>query len=346
MSTERDNRMVWSWGKPGHYEVWYATFNHRPSGTGFWIRYTLHSPQAGHGEPHGQLWFAYFNARSPERSFAINRKVPLRELRHEADPFALRLGGAELRHDSLQGGLEGDAHSASWDLAFMPAPFTHRHLPQSVYRHDFADTKVLSPNLMVNFNGTVTVDGETYHLDGEPGCQTHLWGRKHAHAWAWSHCNAFREDPTACLESLTVRLRRFGLVTPPLTFLSLYLGEDVFHFREFATLPVTYGRWETGLYKLRAVGHRVKLAGELRCRPEDLVRAAYTDPDGDALFCHNTEVADASLTVWTRRSLRSPFKRLCRLTSLGAAHFEYAGRAPDGHVTRRHVSVDPGPGQQ
>jgi hypothetical protein len=339
MSTEVDNQMIWDRKSAGHYEVWYLTFNHRRSSTGFWIRYTLESPLAGHGEPYCQLWFAFFNAADPDRNLAINRKIPMSDLAVDNSPFRVRMKDAVLRHEGLSGSLEGDTHHVSWDLTFQPTLFTHHHLPDLIYSTHFADTKVLSPNLVINLKGEVKVDDRTYLLDGDPGCQTHLWGRKHAHAWAWSHCNAFREDSTACLETLTVRLRRLGIVTPPLTFISLYLGSDVYHLRQFGNLPFNRGAWETGLYRFRGISRRLRIEGELRCRPEDLVQALYHDPDGEPSFCHNTEVADASVTLWTRRTLRSPFKKVAQLGSRGSAHFEYAGRSPDGHVTRRHVTV-------
>jgi hypothetical protein len=340
MISEADNVMVWDGKRPGHYEVWYATFNHRPTSTGFWIRYTLESPLVGHGAPHATLWFAFFDARNPERNWAIHRPHPIGELVAEASPFQLAIGSdAVLRHDGMRGVLNGDAHSASWELAYTPCNFTHRHLPDLVYPRGFADTKVLSPNLIINLHGTVVVDGAIYTFDGDPGCQSHLWGRKHAHAWAWSHCNAFREDPTVCLETLSVRLRRGGLVLPTLSFVSLYLGSEVHHFRRVQDLPFTRASWETGLYHFTATNRRVKIEGELRCRPEDLVKTPYSDPDGEASFCHNTEVADCALTFSMRRSLASPFKRVHRLTSRGSAHFEYAARVPDGHVSKRHVGL-------
>lgn len=339
MSTEKDNRMVWDQQKPGHYEVWYTTFNHRPSGTGFWIRYTLDAPIAGKGEPFAQLWFGFFDKEHPQHNFGLNRKVKASLLQAHDDPFSLSIAGASLRHGGLKGQIAGDGHEASWDLGFKPALHTHHHLPRMVYTASWPDTRVLSPNLMVNFFGEVHVDGRTFDLDGEPGCQSHIWGRKHAHAWAWSHVSAFREDPTACLETLTVRLRRLGLVTPPMSFISFYLGSEVYHFREFVTLPLTRGRWETGLYRIRAVGPRIRLEGELRCRPEDMIMTPYEDPDGEPSFCHNTEVGDASLVVQTRRSFRSRFRDIGRLTASGTAHFEIAGRSPDGFIARRHVTV-------
>jgi hypothetical protein len=105
MSTERDNRMVWDHRETGHYEVWYATFNHRPSQTGFWIRYTLESPRTGHGAPYCQLWFAMFDAEDPRRNLAVNRRFPIDQLEHRADPFWIRIGPAQLTHTHLSGTL-------------------------------------------------------------------------------------------------------------------------------------------------------------------------------------------------------------------------------------------------
>jgi hypothetical protein len=343
MNSEADNRLVWDRLKAGHYEVWYSTFNHRSSGTGFWIRYTLESPLPGHGDPCCQLWFAFFDAARPGRNLAINRKFPLREFSSEDSPFGVQLGESTLAQNRMKGSLAGDTHAVSWNLTYQPALFTHYHLPAPLYRTHFADTKVLSPNLIMHLFGEVTVDGETYDFEGEPGCQTHLWGRKHAHAWAWSHCNTFREDPTACLETLSIKLHRLGIVMPTMTLLSLYLGSEVYHLQEFPNIPFNRGKWETGLYRFSGVGRRIKIVGEMRCRPEDLVQATYHDPDGELSFCHNTEVADASLTFWIRRGLNAPFKKVGRLTSRRTAHFEYAGRSPDGHVLKKHVTLPPGP---
>jgi hypothetical protein len=339
-STVEHNRMVWDQNKRGHYEVWYCTFNHRASRTGYWIRYTLESPLEKVGPAYCQLWFGFFDANNPRRNFAINKRMPIDQLRSDNAPFAIQMGDARLEHGKLSGALGNEQHNVSWDLEFDPATFTHFHLPDIVYRKNFADTKVLSPNLMVNYRGKIEVDGETYTFEGDPGCQTHLWGRKHAHAWAWGHCNAFREDPTAALEILSVKLKRGPIVTPTMTLFSLYLGSDVYNFRDFYVLPLTRGNWETGLYSFGARGKSVKIEGEFRCRPEDLVRTPYEDPDGEPSFCHNTEVADMTVTVWNRRSALVGFRQHARLTARGTGHFEYASRSPDGRVEAQHQTID------
>src|ERR1700742_4290606 len=95
METAEANRMRWQFQR-GHYEVWYATASHLQSRTGFWIRYTLEAPAEGHGEPYAQLWFARFDRERSDRTFGCNEKLSIGELRHEAAPFAVRIGEAEL----------------------------------------------------------------------------------------------------------------------------------------------------------------------------------------------------------------------------------------------------------
>lgn len=335
---ETDNLRVWDGSRRGHYEVWYLTLNHRPSRTGFWIRYTLESPRTGHGDPYGQLWFAAFDAADPARTFAINRRFPIAEMRAEQGPFAVELPGAQLRHDAARGQLTGGGHDASWDLAWAPDARTHLHLPGVMYRRGgVGDTTVLSPNLDVAYRGSITVDGRRLELSGEPGCQTHLWGRKHAHAWAWGHCNGFTDRPGAAFESLTVRLKRRGRVLPPMTLLCLRLDGQEHRFTDFKNVPFNRGGWSTGNYWFQATGARVRVEGEFSCRPDDMVVAPYADPDGEASFCSNTEVADLRLVV-SDRTLRG-WRERETLLAPGTGHFEIGARERDPAVVKDHVSV-------
>jgi hypothetical protein len=327
--TEADNVARWD-GSHGHYEVWYLTFNHRPTRAGFWIRYTLEAPRAG--EPEARVWFAFFDGRDPARSFALNRGFPAASLRREAGPFAVAVGDALLRHDVSVGALEGGGHRAEWDLSWTPSSWTHRHLPGFVYRTRFADTRVLSPNPDVRLHGTVVADGRSFELTDEPGGQTHLWGRKHAHSWAWGRCTAFAGGEDAFLEALTVRVRRAGIVLPALTFLTLRL--------EGRTCAVTglrqgwrsTGSFATGLYTFAATADGVTVRGTFTTPPDRLVLARYRDPDGRPAFCANTEIGDLELEVVPGKG---PPRRL---RAEATAHFETGGRTEPA-VARLHVTV-------
>ncbi|MFI5290712.1 MAG: tocopherol cyclase family protein [Polyangia bacterium] len=342
ISPAEANRMRWT-REPGHYEVWYATFTDLETRTGFWIRYTLEAPKEGHGEPYAQLWFARFDPSDPARTFGINRKLPISELREEREPFRLRLGEAELRADGMRGALAGAGHSAEWDFSWHPSETVHLHLPGAAYLGHWADTQVLSPNLNVAARGQLTVDGKSYALDGAPLGQTHIWGKKHAYSWAWSHCNAFDGDRGAALETLSIRLRRGSIVLPKLTLLSLYLeGDEPAHleFRQPWKMPLARSDYGTGRYHLIAADAEYKVEAELTCRPEDMILAEYVDPDGDPAYCHNTECADARVKIWRRSPFVGRFREHRTLSSTRGAHYEWGARAGDPLVKKRHVAIE------
>jgi hypothetical protein len=333
------NHMRWQY-QPGHYEVWFATLSHRASRTGFWIRYTLEAPEASHGEPYAQLWFARFSGDDPKKTFGINRRFPIASLAPSETPFRVAIEDAAITSSSAKGALKGDGHEVTWDLSWTPAPYVHHHLPSALYKTSLSDTLVLSPNLDVRATGAITVDGEHYALDGDPLGQTHVWGKKHAYSWAWAHCNAF-DGADAALETLSVRLRRGPVVLPKLTLLSLYLdGEaEKLSLTDFWTLPLARSDYGTGRYVLHASSAAWKLEAELTCRADDMIMTEYVDPDGDPAYCHNTECADARVTVWRRSPFVGRFRQHRTLTSTRCAHFEWAARAGDPLVRKRHMQL-------
>ena len=339
------NRMRWQF-EPGHYEVWYATLSQIASQTGFWIRYTLEAPLPGHGQPSCGLWFARFDGNDPTRTFGFHQTYEIGALRHDAAPFRLCVGDSELRQDGMKGQLlssEPSPHRVSWDIHWVPTDRVHRHLPSLLYRGGIAETQVLSPNLNVLARGNITVDGQRYDLEDAPLGQTHLWGRKHAYSWAWSHCNAFEADRGAALETLTVRLRRGSIVLPKVTMLSLYLdGGDpcLIEFREPWQLPLIRSDYATGRYHLSAANLQYKIEAEFSCRPEDMLLTEYLDPDGDPAFCHNSECADLRLTVWRRSPLVGRFRHWRTLEARKSAHYEWGARAGDPQVKKRHLRID------
>ena len=334
---EADNRRRWD-GRPGHYEVWYLTLNHRPSRTGAWLRYTLEAPLGD--EAHAALWFAHFDAREPQRTFGIHREFPIADMVAQERPFALSLPGALLGHDRARGSLSGAGHSAAWDLRWVPAARTHRQLPSLFYlRGGLGGTTLLTPNLNVPMSGSIEVDGRRFDLTSEPGGQTHLWGRKHAHAWAWGHCNAFEGRPDVAFEALTARLERRGRVLPPLTVLSLHLGDEVLSWNRLSGVATARGQYGTGLYRFSAVAPRCRLEGEFSCQPRDMVQAEYRDPDGQEVHCANTEIADLRLTLFRRIAPLGRWREAARLVAPRAGHFEVAGRERDPAIGKPHRRI-------
>lgn len=347
------NRMMWR-GQPGHYEVWYLTLSDRATESGFWIRYTLESPVAGHGQPYAQLWFCRGDGRSPENTFAINRRFPIAALSHTQSPFNLRIGEACATHDSMRGALSGHGHDVRWDLRWQPNERTHLFLPRSIYHMSFAETLVLSPNLSIAVYGSIEVDGKRYELAGEPGGQTHVFGRKHAYGWAWGHCNAFRRadeagaalstaatEPTV-LETISVLMRR-GPVVVPLTLFTVYpdgLDGEALRFTEWLSLPFSRSEYRTGHYALSGQSATRKAEVVFSCRPEDMVRAEYIDPDGTPAYCHFAGAASCRLTLWQRAFPGAKWQKSRTLVSDHGAQFEWGGRAGDSLVKKRHMLIE------
>lgn len=340
--SEPDNVRRWDGHSPGHHEVWYLTLNHRASQTGTWIRYTLEAPLAG--DARAELWFAQFDARRPEKTFGIHRAFPISEMVAETDPFALSIAGALLRHDRARGELAGGGHRAAWDLSWTPAPRTHRQLPALFYRTfgkrgSLGDSTVLSPNLDVSMQGWIEVDGRRLDLDGEPGGQTHLWGRKRAHAWAWGRATAFEARPGAAIETLTARLRKRGRVSPPLTVLSLVLDGEELRFNRLRDLPWSRGRFGTGFYRFAAAGPLARVEGEFSSRPEDMLMAEYQDPDGEPTFCANTEIGDLRVSLFRRSRPFGRWREAAILSAPRTAHFEVASRRRDPAIGKLHTRL-------
>lgn len=347
------NRMMWR-GQPGHYEVWYLTLTDRASQSGFWIRYTLEAPVTAHGEPYVQLWFCRGDGKAPENTFAINRRFPISALAHTASPFAVRIGESAVTHDSMKGELAGNGHDVRWDLRWQPAPRTHLFLPKNLYGGGFAETLVLSPNLSVAVSGTIDVDGRRYEVSGEPGGQTHVWGRKHAYGWAWGHCTSFTRDsdsdstvvksssePTA-LEAISVLMRR-GPVVLPLTLFTVYpdgLEGEALRFTEWLALPFCRSDYRTGHYSLSGENANTRVEAHFTCQPDDMVRAEYVDPDGAPAYCHFAAAASCKLSIFRRALPGAKWQLERKLRSEHGAQFEWGGRAGDSLVKKRHMPIE------
>jgi hypothetical protein len=71
-----------------------------------------------------------------------------------------------------------------------------------------------------------------------------------------------------------------------------------------------------------------------------MLMTEYTDPDGEPSYCHNTECADARIQIWRRSPFFGRFREHRTLTSHKLAHFEWAARAGDPMVKKRHVAVE------
>lgn len=329
-----DNVCRWDGRSPCHYEVWFLTLNHRASQRGFWFRYTIDSPATSHpdAKPAAQLWAAAFSRAAPDRNLGLKASYTTDEISLDGrDGFSIKIGDAFLSADRAIGTVRDAMHAIDWDLRFKPSASTYHHASKTLIRLTRPSSYVCSPNLDTRFSGSVSVDGERIIIDEEPGCQSHLWGRKHVDDWVWVHSNAFDKNPGTVFEGITARTRRAGRAVPPIQ--SLYLrhrGEELRFFR------LRLGeQWERklgmGYWSFAAMNANVYMEGSAQCRLRDMLQAAYLDPDGEPLYCSNSEVANLKIRLF-RRTHGVRWRHIETIKAYSSAHLEHASRTRDPGV--------------
>jgi hypothetical protein len=329
--SEADNLRQYE-DRPGVYEVWYLTWNHPATDQGFWLRYMAKAPTQE--PPRGELWFARFDPARPERTFGIQKRFD--HVDSARAPFGLTIGGARLGNDHAIGGFDGGGHRVEWNLRWEPRD-TLRMYPDLAYRLGIGSTSMMSPNPRVPLTGTVVVDGESLAFDRAVLGQSHVWGTQHAYTWTWARCADFPGAPDGHLELIAARLKRRSVLTPPLVMVTLTLDGEHHHLNQFRHLARNRCTWGGQQIAFSAWSPRVKLEGEMSAPPERFVSALYEDPDGKHLYCANTEIGDARVTVYKRAGLG--WREYRRLEAPHRAHFELGGRTRDPAVVHEHVLV-------
>lgn len=329
-----DNLCRWNRQSAGHYEVWFLTLNKRASQQGFWFRYTLMSPLnvSGNSEPRAALWAVAFDRKAAEKTIALKREYSIEDFTFDGqEDFRLGIGEAEFSPSRATGMLADDRHRIGWDLSFTPNQETYHHITPALKLIARPTSFVCSPNLDARFSGKIIVDGREIFLDEEPGCQSHLWGRKQVDEWVWVHSNAFEKNPGTVFEGLAARQRRFNRLMPPLQ--SLYLRHDGEEHR-FIRMRMAE-QWERrlgiGYWTFSAMNSQIRIDGTAQCRMRDMMQVKYEDPDGEPLYCINSEIAHLKIRLFRRvHGLRWRYVETIKAHS--TAHLEHATRAADPDV--------------
>jgi hypothetical protein len=323
--------------QPSTYEVWYLTWNDPKTGCGYWLRYVVEAPT--HAAPYGELWFARFDPKNPARTFGIHRRFD----RIQDSP--LRIGdaifdGGDGTNDgecAAVGSVEGDGHTISWGLRWTRSESPITLFPDLAYRFGIGETTFVTPNPRVPMSGELEIDGERVTFDGVLMGQSHLWGKKHAYAWAWAHCSDFDDAPGAVLEFLAARMHRRGVTLPPLVMARLDLDGEKHELNQFRHVARNRASFGGTRLDFTAKNATFKIQGSFTCEPHEMVVAPYLDPDGTEVFCSNTEIGTVRLTISRRSGLG--WREHRTLIGERRGHFEVGGRLRDPAVTREHILV-------
>jgi hypothetical protein len=308
-----DNLARWDGLRDGFYEVWYLKLN-LPSnsaepGPALWLRLTTLSLKTGLKKV-AETWAVFFepDSKAGTRKLAIKNTAGLAAYQSRSE------GGVQIE-DSVflpgrtSGSAAGRGHRVEWDLAFEPNTFSFHHVPAVLQKMRLTKSIVCKPNIDVKFKGHFSVNGRRFEVNGAPGCQGHIWGKRYAHDWAWAHCNLFENGAGAVIELLSARVKLGGLLTSPrLSALYFdYKGErhEFNKLRDSLAIKSNYSltRWD-----FVADRGPLRLIGEITCDSKDLVGVTYEDTQGSFLYCNNSGLASLTLSVYHRGKLDGTLK--------------------------------------
>jgi hypothetical protein len=316
------NKIRWA-GQSGHYEVWYLTFNHRPTGQGLWLRYTMDAPVL---EPaFCELWGHVFDPADPSRSFGIKERFPIARLISRGEE-GVAIEDAMLGEGVARGALEGGGHKLSWDLSFSSSESSAWMAPLPMRALKAASTEQIFVSPDARYSGVVTVDGKAFTFQRELGNQSHLWGRKHSDRWSWGHCSAFEGRDDCSFDGVSGYIKKLGRPIGPLSGVFIRYRGRPYCLNNLQTMFLTKASIEFPDYKFEGTADGLTFKSHLRAPAERMLQVTYEDPDGERSYCSNTEIADMDLEVWKGDRL------LDTLTARGTAHLEFGQRQPRADV--------------
>jgi hypothetical protein len=317
----------------GHVESLFLKGNSADGRRALWVKYTILAPAAAPQRARAELWAVAFRAGPDARPpVAAKQSFPLREASWSDTPFQLQLPGAELEHGAARGELASGGVKLRWDLRFACPVHEFRPFPSArMYSGQFPRTKTLTPAPDTQLAGLFEVNGERWNVDGWAAAQGHNWGRGHAHAYAWTHCNAFAPRPEsepcarAWLEAISGRVRLGPLVTPWLSCAAICVDGALYRFDAARALLSRKLRVDARSYELELSQAGARLTARIVADPAQIAGLRYEDPDARQLACLNSKlaVADVRLSVggrtWALQSQRAALEIGTRKADHGIA---------------------------
>lgn len=328
---QRGNALRWQPGQRGHVESYFLKLNEPRQRFALWLKFTVYAPLVGPAL--GEVWAVWFDLDDPARNRAWKSSLPLADCQlpqpaADCDP-ELRFGACTFGGGSSHGQLRQGEEEIRWRLRWSDGAPPLWHLqPRWLYSARWPKSKICAPYPSSLFGGEIELNGRSYQLRAARGTQGHNWGREHAHAYAWAHCNAFdRHEEDTWFEGFSSRLKLGPLTSPWLSVGHLCLDGRRFAFNRLRRL--SRGRVDVGLqhWRFRLENDEYALEGVFAAPVHDFICLHYRNPDDALAYCLNSKLANAELTLLDRHN-----RMLARLTSRRNAALEVLSRDPQHGV--------------
>jgi hypothetical protein len=301
-------------GQADRLEVWYTTITDPATGTGVWLHHELVAPSDG-ASAHAHGWAAVFPP-GQEPVHARFGPAPHRQLDGTA---VFAADDVTMSIDRLN----GDAGDFRWDLAASGGGEPLCTFPRWAWSRELLPAAQVVPYPSATFRGVVRHPGGELVLDGAPGATARIYGRGNAQRWTWLHADLGGGD---VLEIVAAVSRRPVLrALPPLVFLRLRLeGTEWPAADPLLVAPLFRVRMGLPMWTVTGAvgGRRIRVA--VTQPPERTLSLDYRDPDDAPAVCHNSERADAEITLQRRTGRIWSAERHWRLE--GTAHAEVGTR--------------------
>jgi hypothetical protein len=292
----------------GHVESYFLKVNDRESKRALWVKATILARSDG-SEPVAESWAVAFERGRP--AVAAKTTVPLSRAR-----FSPRALDVELPTLSLsRARARGEVGEIAFDLALADETQPLLHYPtHRMYVGRFPSSKFVSPMPNLAARGEARVGDRTWTIDGWRGLLGHNWGRGHAFAYAWGHCNVWDDDVDLVLEGASGRVRVGPVLTPTTTLVLVRWRGETHALNRVSQLLRNRGSMTLRRWRFSGSGPTLSLRGEFWADTDDMVGLHYENPDGAMTYCLNSKLASARVSITPRGGL--PFVASSRAAAL------------------------------
>ena len=285
----------------GHYESYFQRANHPTRPLGFWIRYTIFSPEGRPRDAVGELWAIWFDGERGKVT-AVKSVVPIAHCRFDRTCLSVQVGEARLNEARLSGAAASTGHAIAWELEYRGDEPPLLLLPERLYEGPLPSAKALvgTPNAV--YQGTISVDGEVHTISDWVGSQNHNWGRRHTDRYAWAQVAGFDGVPDSFLECSTAQIKLGPLWSPRFTLVVLRIQGEEYALNTLGRAALAEGRWTYFDWQLRTRQSGVEISAHIWAPRAGFVGLRYDNPPGGVKTCLNTKLASVDLVL--RRSGR------------------------------------------
>jgi hypothetical protein len=279
----------------GHVESYFLKLNDPKGDRALWVKATILARPLG--EPVAESWAIAFERGKPP--IARKSTVPFSRARFSKDAIDLETPGLSMTSSRVVGEHEG----LSFDVAIEDRTPPLFHYPPRFYKGRFPSTKLTSPMPNLVARGEARVGDRKWKIDGWRGLLGHNWGRGHAFAYAWGHCNVWDDDVDLVFEGTSGRVRVGPVLIPTTTLLLVRLGGETHALNHIGELLRNQGSMTFRRWRFSARGPTLSVSGELFAETEDMVGLHYENPDGAMTYCLNSKLASARISITPRGGL-------------------------------------------